>query len=484
MNHRKISFLLAAVLAVGAAASCGESVTPPRIDDTTTAAPETTADPAADNLPDDLNFGGETVTFFYRQDIASEFVVEEQTGDVVDDALFNSHMSVEQRLGVNIETVLMPGQNGEDRNTYMAHITNTIMAGDDAYDWVDLMIGNSPIKMQEGIFKNLLDNKYIDVTKPYYLGGLADLVTIDGKLYFISGDASLGYLKDTHCIFYNKSIAEDYDLGNLYEIVEDGQWTLDKAMELSQAVAVDLDGDGVINDNDQLGFRMYDQNHLNGFYAASELHMFTDEGGEWAFTFGSDRDVSVVEKIRKLLYETPGGILVHNANLGLGKFVEGEVLFAVAEFDDAVSWLRDMQDPYGILPLPKYEASQKNYYTNARGTHNAFSMTTTSANPDAAGAVMEALSASNYKTVTPAYFEVALKTKYTVDDESARMYDIIRSGLVLDFGYTFSNIAGNPTGVFINSVMNGNFASRLAEKKESIITTYTTYMETIRENIK
>ena len=29
MNYKKISFLLAAVLAVGAAASCGESATPP-----------------------------------------------------------------------------------------------------------------------------------------------------------------------------------------------------------------------------------------------------------------------------------------------------------------------------------------------------------------------------------------------------------------------------------------------------------------------
>ena len=483
MSYRKISFLLAVILTANITASCGSSDTP--VD--TGAAIDTevviTADPAADSLPADLNVNNEAVTFRYRQDIAGEFFVEEQTGDIVNDAIFNSHVSVEDRLGVNIEVVLRPGQTGNDRNTYMAHITSTVMAGDDVYDWVDLMIGNSPVKMQEGIFQNLLNNQYIDVTKPYYLGGLADLVTVDGKLYFISGDASLGYLKDTHCIFFNKAIAEDYKLDNIHEIVADGAWTLDKLMEIAQQAAVDLNNDGKYDDNDQLGFRMYDQNHFNGFYAAAELHMFTQEDGEWKFTFGSDRDSSVIEKINKLLYETPGCTLMHDQ--GLKPFVDGNVLFTAAEFDDAVSWLRDMSDPYSILPFPKYEASQKEYYSNARSTHNAFSMTTTSSNPDAAGAVMEALSASNYKNVTPAYFEIALKTKYSLDDESSRTFDIIRSGLTLDFGYIFSNIAKNPTSeIFINSIKAGNFASILAERKEGVINAFDTYMKAIHENVE
>ena len=456
---------------------------PPRIDDTTTAAQETTADPAADNLPDNLDFGGETVTFLYRAEIVDEFSVEEQNGDVVNDALYNSHRAVEERLNVKFETVTMNGQNGADRNTFMNHITSTVMAGDDAYDWVDLMIGNSPVKMQEGIFADLLENPYIDVTKPYYMRGLADLVTVDGKLYFISGDASLGFLQDSFCIIYNKRLADEFSIGNLYELVEKGEWTIDKLMEFSELVCEDTDGDGLWTDDDRLGFRIYDQNHISGFVASTELRMFTEQNGEWVFDMSTERTVSIIEKMNKLLNETPGSALIHGTNPA--KFPDGNTLFITAQFDDTVTYLRDMKDPYGILPLPKYEASQKNYYTNARSTHNAFSLTTTSANPDAAGAVMEALSASNYKTVTPAYFEVALKTKYTVDDESARMYDIIRSGLVLDFGYAFSNIAGNPTGnIFIHSIMNGNFASKLAEKKESIITTYTTYMETIRENIK
>ena len=71
----------------------------------------------------------------------------------------------------------------------MNHITSTILAGDSEYDFGDLMIGNSPVLMQQGIFLDLAQNKYIDLDKPYYLGGLMDQGAIDGKLFFVSGDA-------------------------------------------------------------------------------------------------------------------------------------------------------------------------------------------------------------------------------------------------------------------------------------------------------
>ncbi|MBE6612242.1 MAG: hypothetical protein E7632_07100 [Ruminococcaceae bacterium] len=482
MNTRKISMLLAAILAVSVA-SCGESAA--TTDTTAVPEVETTkpVDPSDDELPSDLDFGGETVTFFYRAEIVDEFSVEEQNGDVVNDALYNSHRAVEERLNVKLETVTMNGQNGEDRNTFMNHITSTVMAGDDAYDWVDLMIGNSPVKMQEGIFADLLTNPYIDVTKPYYMRGLADLVTVDGKLYFMSGDASLGYLQDAFCIIYNKRLADELGIGNLYELVEKGQWTIDKLMEFTELAGKDIDSNGVWSDDDQLGLRLYTDIHISGFIASAEMHMFTEQNGEWVFDMSSDRTASIIEKLYKLVNETPGALLVNGTTPA--KFPEGKTLFITAQFDDTITYLRDMKDPYGILPYPKFEASQEHYYSNARSTHNAFSMPITCGDPNMAGAVMEALSSQNYKTVTPAYYEVALKTKYTTDDESSRMYDIIHEGFTLDYGYIFSNVVKNPAlSVFIKSVTQGNFASKLAEYEPAIKEAQKTYMETIRENIK
>ncbi len=481
MKHRIIALLLAALLA-GLTACGSAGTTDPDNSGNSSRPGETTADPAADALPEGLDFGGKTVTFLYRADIASEFYSEEANGELVSDALYESHASVEERLNVDINVVTMPGQNGADRNTYMNHITSTVMAGDDAYDWVDLMIGNAPVKMQEGIFLNLLDNEYMYLEKPWYLAGLSELVTVDGKLYFTSGDASLGYLTDTFCIFFNDRIAKDYGMESFYELVDSGDWTLDKLMELSAKASKDVDQDGTWDDGDQLGFQTCDQNHISGFLLSAEIPMFRQESGSWKFTFGADHDTAAIEKLYALYNETDGARLKHGANTV--KFTNGEVLFITAEFDDAATKLREMKDTYGILPYPKFDRAQDGYRSGARSTHNSFSLVKTSADPSCAGAVLEALGSSNYRTVTPAYFEVALKVKYTVDNDSARMFDLIRNGTSSDFGYLFSNVVGNPvTEVFINSIKEGGFASKLASFKSSVDESLAAYLKAVRENI-
>jgi len=59
------------------------------------------------------------------------------------------------------------------------------------------------------------------------------------------------------------------------------------------------------------------------------------------------------------------------------------------------------------------------------------------------GAVTEALAAEGYRSVTPAYFEIALKNKYTRDDESSQMLDILVSGNTFEPAIIYSASLGN-----------------------------------------
>lgn len=61
-----------------------------------------------DDLPEGLKFNGEKVTFLYREEVSNEFCVDEATGDVVDDAIYDSFRAVEERLNVDIEAVRRP----------------------------------------------------------------------------------------------------------------------------------------------------------------------------------------------------------------------------------------------------------------------------------------------------------------------------------------------------------------------------------------
>ena len=98
--------------------------------------------------------------------------------------------------------------------------------------------------------------------------------------------------------------------------------------------------------------------------------------------------------------------------------------------------------------------------------------------------MLEALSSSNHENVLPAYFETALKKKYARDDDSSRMYDIIRDTMTLDFGYIYGNAIGYPEWVFNDSYQRENaFASNLASKKDSLVTKLADYMKNLRETI-
>ncbi|MBQ8508699.1 MAG: hypothetical protein IJ493_02215 [Clostridia bacterium] len=221
---KHITRLLLLAMALSLTACGGENPNTPTTTDTA-GSTESTApvDPYLDDLPEDINLNGAEIRFLYREEVADEFYLDEATGDVVDDAIFASVRSVEERLNAKMVVTKMAGHYASARNGYKNHITNSIMAGDDLYDWVDMMSGSGAILQQNGVFKNLLNNKYIDLDKPYYIPGLVENLSITAGLYFLSGDASLGYMKTAFCLYFNKQIAEDFKVDNIYEIVDAGE---------------------------------------------------------------------------------------------------------------------------------------------------------------------------------------------------------------------------------------------------------------------
>ena len=49
------------------------------------------------------------------------------------------------------------------------------------------------------------------------------------------------------------------------------------------------------------------------------------------------------------------------------------------------------------------------------------------------------MAAESYRLVSPALYEITLKTRYSADSEMAQMFDLIREGVTFNFGsiYTF-----------------------------------------------
>ena len=479
MLSRKITALsLASMMAL--LVSCGDAQ-PIDTGNTDTVSDSTAVETLSAAIPDGLNLNGAKVTFLYRETSSPEFYSETATGDVVNDAIYNSFLYVESLLNTDIEVVTRPGDVVGDREEYCGHIRSTVMSGDSSYDWVDTLIGLFPGVAVEGLFSDLNENQYINFDAPYWIAGQTESCAPTGKLYFASGDSSLGYLKSAYCLFFNTTLANTIGTEDIYQLVLDGKWTLDKLLEVSASASGDIDGDGEWTLDDRIGFAVHDFTHPRAFLFSTGGQLFGADGDSWTFTYGSERDIDVVEKLNKLFYETDGSYYYNGSNAisdqveGYNKvtsaFTSGKILFMTAEFDHAVSQLRAMNDNYGIIPCPKY-SEEDDYRTVSRSTHNAFALLKTSGNTDAAGAVLEALSAYKYKPVLPAYFEVALKTKYSRDDTTSQMCDIIRDSMVLDFGFVFNNELGNPIVTVFEPSFNNptSMSSTIASQKQTIET--------------
>ncbi|MBQ4607183.1 MAG: hypothetical protein IJB15_10780, partial [Clostridia bacterium] len=119
-------------------------------------------------------------------------------------------------------------------------------------------------------------------------------------------------------------------------------------------------------------------------------------------------------------------------------FLNGQLAMAPLRFAAAYSDLREMDDAYSMLPWPKWDEAQKAYYTNADDKFTAFGVPLTAfGNVEFVGTIFEALCAESYKKVYPAYYDIALKGKYSTDAGTAEMVDLIMAGRNFDFSFQF-----------------------------------------------
>ena len=152
---------------------------------TTVAAAETTEEQGnmrsntADSLPDDLNFEGQTVRVLARggdADTETEFFAEEQSADIVSEAVYKRNLAVEERLNVDTELILTNStRHAGDADT----IRNSVTSGSDDYDLVaNHMHYTMPLAL-DNIFYNLITMPYIDFSQPWWNKSYTDLVNIN-----------------------------------------------------------------------------------------------------------------------------------------------------------------------------------------------------------------------------------------------------------------------------------------------------------------
>jgi len=292
MKHtaRLITLLLALSLMLTAMA-CGNSgkTDATEGDVTTTAAPAgeaaTTTAPVAEtenpydengylknDLPEDLNFNGETVTVLYWNDVEHpEFESEGITGDIVNDAIYNRNVHVEEKLGVTLGFVHTKG-NGSNIAAFKNFVGNAFAAGESEYDLIASYSRTTAACAQAGYCLDLLELDYLNFENPWWPSSLIDIVGIGDSMYFASGDASVNVLHMMYCTLYNKDLITEYNLQDPVELVRSGKWTIEAMKTMSKDLYQDLDNDNKKSAGDFFGTTVGSY-HIDALYTGSGLRL-------------------------------------------------------------------------------------------------------------------------------------------------------------------------------------------------------------------
>lgn len=451
MNKAKLFSILLAALFTFNLTACASDASDDIVTETGTTVSETTTELSdADSrqlVSDDLetvDFGGREFNIASRTNFTYEFDAE-QTGDIVDDAVYNRNRTVEERFNVDIITHAY----GEGNMANVLEVSDkSILAGDDAYQLISAYTYLAATGSTNGNYMNWYEMPHINFDKPWWAKGFIEAASIHDTVFIATGDLSLLYNEVTLAMLFNKELADELQIDNLYDTVRDGEWTFDKLMEYSALAANDLNGDGNMDQNDRWGLGINTYTHIDCFLYAFEVPVVEKNSeGIPELVINSEKMINVLDKVYSFLIDSGDAfVYVHPTDsFETGMFESGRGLFMTTWLGNCAN-LREMDADFGIIPYPKWDESQEHYSTYYLDRTSSFLVPIT-ADIDYVGTITEAMAAESYKQVIPAFYETALLTKYTRDDESQEMIELILSNVKFDFGNIYTHtIAGGGTG--------------------------------------
>lgn len=390
-----------------------------------------------DNLPEDLDYKGDTIVFICNDTITTEDTV---TGDPVNDIIYERNKMIEQRLNVKIEAI-------KDGNA-IDKVVTSISGGSADFDiLVDCCWRIAP-KFTNGYFRNLRATEHLDFDQPWWNPSFNEAIHYNGAQFGITGDFTLSLYRRTYATVFNKALFVDAQQPFLYQYVDDGTWTLDKQTSLVPLFHRD-NGDGIQDmTGDIYGFVSNDFISVDPYWAACEVDIIRINGeGEYEWVFDVEKLNNVTDKILELYYNTDSGSYIeHNDASAEGTvhsiFSAGNAAMATL----TIEWLesgamREMPQEYGVVPIPKYDTLQKEYHSQMHDGFTIASVATTVKGDrlDMIGAVLEAMGSASFNLVRPVYYETTLRTKIVKDPQSSAMMDLIISGIHLDVGFVYSH---------------------------------------------
>lgn len=479
---RSLTFLTAALLVLSlllSFAACANN-DPPDAPGTTAvsnAPTEETEDPRYRcDLPDSLDYGGETVHLIYadcpgRND---EFVSEGLSGNLVSTAVYERNLTVENQLHISFDMI------GDNTNSVADKVNRDIAGGLRAYDIVVNGTFMAVTPAMNGQYLNLSSLEHIDTSKSYWTQGYNDIVTFtdQNKQFLASGPVAISMFRFVFLTLYNEAEMESRHIPSMYETVMNGDWTLDYQLEIIQNLYQDKNADNKPNTGDFFGFVTGNASSVDPYTVASNISLVVKDPETKALSYNSDAIPAISDLCDKvqLLYNNASTYVYQgaaedwagNTKFIIQAFTAGNAMMCTCLFLDMETEISDLATmSYGIAPFPKYDKGQSRYYSYVQDQVTSLGISAGISAPSRQsmlGAVLESLAYHSNRLIPPAYYGSTLSLRFMQNPLSQEILDLIFDTIQFDFSSTCSNI-------FTGCVLRDNLRPLYSGRRNTVAST-------------
>lgn len=436
MNRKIIALLLAALTFAGTAACTAEK----KSNGTSTSETDEKKEDVFSSLSgyDEYSDGFDGATFMIinskigviEDGLCPDFESDSSADSVISNAIYSRNTAVEERFKVKIDNYAT--------ETLRDDIFEMTTTGDTDYCIIYSTYSAMANLAAEGMLGNLRDLPCVNFDGKQWNQSAQGNLTIGSAQYLAINDIAYTTLMSTHCMFFNKSLAEDYSVkvGNPYDYVFDGSWTIDKLISTSKGVRKDLNGDSKYDEDDQYGLALsIGSTTMFGVSLGESVYPIKIVNGEIVET-NEEKWADMVNKIYTLCFNNDDGTYVgkHLSETATSMFYNGNALYYIGALCDVPSYFRGMENDFGILPMPKYDEKQ-DYRTPLSGGSAICGtpMLHTRYRSGFIGFVTEALALASTEKLRSAVYDTVFENQLTRDEESKRTLNIIEDSMFADF---------------------------------------------------
>ncbi len=435
---KKIITLLLALLLIGTAVACNAGTDDPGKQTGGTQSPSSGSAETEQNV--DLyerDMDGFTLSVAnWASSYALKTLDVEYTEDIsmIDESIYRRNEKVKDLYDCDIAV--------EELSSTVNTFNDLVTSGDGSYDMYMIYEEWLGQVMQNSLDWNELD--MIDFENSWWNRGSTECFNIEGYQFAATGDFSLAQYSQIYFYVYNKKLYEDIGGAsvNLYDLVRNGSWTIDKMFEISKPFNRDIDGDiNSISDDDGHGIVATSKIEFSTLYHGMGGRLIENDESGYPTVAMSTKYISLIDKLLTLnsnngyFNNQPG---VWNGSADFGTYDKGNTLFFACLMKQA-NHLVDLEFPSGFMPAPKLNEEQKNYNSISIGANvSVLPRNMLPSRYENVGIVLNAwayYSSNDENAVITKYRETYLKNRMADDLENdSEMIQVIFDGVAYDLG--------------------------------------------------